>query len=223
MKSRITLYTLFFVLVNGMILHAQNSKKDVKYIFFLHNRFVQLYDLGVQHPQYGKAEYLEILDKFRKQGFLVMSEKRPVNTQMQAYAHKIVSQVDSLMKRGIKPENITIIGTSMGGYIAQYVSTYLKNPGLNFVLIGCYMDNDLQSMPDIQLCGNILSIYEATDTLGVSMKQRIARSTHKIPHFREIELHTNLKHGFLYHPTDEWMIPAMLWANGDYAFKTRSK
>ncbi len=121
----------------------------------------------------------------------------------------------------MQANNITVVGTSMGGYIAQYVSTSLKNPKLNFVLVGCYMDNDLKSLPEIQLCSNILSIYEKTDSLGVSMKERIEASNIIIPHFKEIELYTNKKHGFLYHPMDEWMKPAIQWAKCDYNLQTK--
>lgn len=220
MIKQITLTVTAFTLLLAQLVSAQKSSPESKYIFFLHNRYVQLFDLDVPHPEFGKAEYLEIIDKFRQSGFIVLSEKRPKNTDIKEYARKIGSQVDSLLQIGVKPENITIIGTSFGGYIAQYVSTNLKNHRLNFVLIGCYTDNDLHSMPEIQLCGNILSIYEKSDTLGVCMKKRIGTSKNKIPHFKEIELHTNNKHGFLYHPMDEWILPAIQWAKGLYKLKT---
>ena len=210
---------MLIALIGLMLPGCETSKKsfqEEKYIFFLHNRFIQLFDLNVVHPEYGRAEYNEILNQFRDSGFTVLSEKRPLDTQAEEYANKIKNQIDSLLTSGVSPHHITIVGTSMGGYIAQYVSTNLKNPELNFVLIGCFMENDLQTMPEIQLCGNILSIYEKSDTLGVSMQRRIEASQNNIPHFKEIELHTNLKHGFFYHPMAEWMKPAMQWARRDY-------
>lgn len=218
-------YTYLLLLACSVLFLPYNLKgKETgrKYVFFLHNKFVELFDLQEKHPDYGRAEYHEILNRLSASGFRVISEKRPKDTDMEMYAVKVVQQIDSLVKAGVKPEDITVIGTSKGGYIAQYVSTLLRNPEVNFVLIGCYQDNDLTNRPEINLCGNILSIYEKTDSFGVTMTNRIETSEHKIPHFKEIELHTGLKHGFLYHPMDEWMLPAMEWAKGNYNVLTGS-
>jgi D-alanyl-D-alanine carboxypeptidase len=219
-------YIYFLLLTWSMFFLPYNvSSKEMeqKYVFFLHNKFVELFDLQEMHPEYGKAEYHEILEGFRQAGFVVISEKRPKDTDMKKYASKVVHQIDSLIRDGVKPGNITVVGTSKGGYIAQYVSTFLRNPKLNFVLVGCYQQSDLSSRLDIRLCGNILSIYEKTDSFGVSMKRRIEVSGRKIPHFKEMELHTGLKHGFLYHPLDEWMQPAIQWANGNYNVLTTAE
>jgi CubicO group peptidase (beta-lactamase class C family)/predicted esterase len=176
-----------------------------------------MYGLNDLHPQYGRAEYTEIIEKFSHSGFTVISEKRMVDTDVKMYARKVVVQIDSLLKKGVPANNISVIGTSKGGYIAQYISTYLGNPNVNFAFVGSYRDCDITEMPEIQFCGNILSIYEKTDTAnGVSAIKRKEISAKKIPHFKEIELHTNLHHGFLYHPMDEWMEPVMQWANGNY-------
>ncbi|WP_316803828.1 hypothetical protein [Pedobacter nototheniae] len=186
------------------------------YIFFLHNKFAEDHPLTEAHPEYGKTAYKEILDKFNANGFQVISEKRPANTDVGKYTKKVISQIDSLLKLGIKPNHITVIGTSKGGYIAQYVSSNLKNPDVNFVFIGCYRDKDLTSFPGINYCGNILTIYEKSDEFGVSALKRKETSNLKINHFKEIELNTGLKHGFLFKPMQEWMEPAMQWAKQQY-------
>lgn len=219
MKKVLIFFSLIFLLYLSYNLFALNHSIEPRgYLFFLHNRFLELNDLNVVDQEYGRAEYHEILEKFRKAGFIVISEKRPANTDAIAYARKVVSQVDSLIKQGVSAENITVVGTSKGGYIAQYVSTYLKNPKVNFVFIACYQDQDLKELPDIQFCGNILSIFEKSDFYGVSAIKRKESSTLAIPHFKEIELKTNLKHGFIYHPMDEWIKPTIKWANGNYEF-----
>lgn len=194
----------------------KTSNKEQRYIFFLHNAFVEQNDLNVAHPEYGKAEYNEILDSYRKDNFIVYSEIRSKNTNAAKYAKKIVKQIKELLKEGIPPHKITVIGTSKGGYIAQYVSTYLANPDVNFVFIGCFRDTDIEQIPEINFCGNILTIYEESDAFGVSAIKRKETSKLKINHFKEIELHTNLKHGFLYKASDNWIAPSKKWANGDY-------
>lgn len=146
----------------------------------------------------------------------MISEKRNGNVNVREYAQAVVLQIDSLLSKGINAQNITIVGTSKGGYIAQYVSTIAENPDLNFVLIGCFQDSDMEEIPDINFCGNILNIYEKTDPFGVSAIARKENSTCTITHFKEIEVNTGLNHGFLYKALKEWMAPTMEWARGNY-------
>lgn len=217
MKLQKLLFLLLPLLSNFIaVSQSQTKNKDQRYIFFFHNKFVEENDLNVAHPEYGKAEYNEIIDSFKKDNFIVISEKRKKNTNAAKYAEKMVKQIKKLIKEGVSPNKITVIGTSKGGYIAQYVSTYLANPDVNFVFIGSFMDRDIEESPDINFCGNILTIYEKSDIYGVSAIKRKETSKLKINHFKEIELHTNLKHGFLYKALDEWIAPSKKWANGNY-------
>ncbi len=195
---------------------AQNDKTAARYLFFLHNRFLEDYALEDAHPEYGKVEYTAILQAFRQAGFTVFSEKRVAKTDVKLYARKIVAQIDSLLKTGVSLDHISVVGTSKGGYIAQYVSTFLANPEMNYVFIGCYQDVDLQELPDIQFCGNILTIYDKSDFYGVSAKAKKEASPLKVPHFKEIELDTRLKHGFLYQALDAWLMPAIKWSKQGY-------
>ncbi len=222
MKLSLNLFSIvFFFLFLSFSGFSQekNFNKDQRYIFFLHNAFVEENPLNVEHPEYGRAEYNEILDSYRKDNFIVFSEIRSKNTNGAKYAKKIEKQIKALLKKDVSPNHITVIGTSRGGYIAQYVSTYLKNPEVNFVFIGCYRDSDIENIPEINFCGNILTIYEKSDIYGVSAIKRKETSKLKINHFKEIELNTNLKHGFLYKASDDWIAPSKKWANGNYDLK----
>lgn len=186
------------------------------YLFFFHNRFLEEMNVDAIHPDYGKAEYYEILSEFKKAGFTVFSEKRASGTDISLYAKKITYQIDSLLKKGVKPNHITVVGTSKGGYIAQYVSTYLANPDVNYVFIGSYRDQDITKLPNINFCGNILNIYEASDEFGSSAIKRKEISTLKVSRFKEIELHNGLKHGFLFKARKEWIKPVISWGKRDY-------
>ncbi|MFC4818458.1 dienelactone hydrolase family protein [Flavobacterium sp. GCM10023249] len=222
-----TNYLLLILSIFTCILCSGQSKKEThpngnNYLFFLHNRFVEENDLDVKHPEYGKAEYLEIITSFKKDGFIVLSEKRKKNTDVKKYAEKIVTQIDSLLQKGVQPNHITVVGTSKGGYIAQYVATFMANPDVNFVFIGSFRESDIENYPQIQFCGNILTIYEKSDEFGVSAVQRKKNSTLKINTFREIELNTNLKHGFLFQPLPEWIEPCKMWAKRNYTFDNQT-
>lgn len=216
MQKLLKTLTFSLAILSSILSFSQTKDENQRYIFFFHNKFVQENPLNAIHPEYGKAEYNEILESFRKDNFIVFSEKRKKNTNAAEYAEKIAKQVKALIKKGVPPNHITVIGASQGGYIAQYVSTYLSNPDVNFVFIGCFRDVDIQEIPDINFCGNILTIYEKTDIYGVSAIKRKETSKCKIDHFKEIELNTGLKHGFLFKAADNWIAPSKKWANGNY-------
>lgn len=209
MKAKLTV----LVLLVGLV---QSYAQDERYLFFLHNRFIEEHQLHELHPEYGKAYYEEVLSAFRKAGFKVLSEKRPADTDMPIYARKITGQVDSLLALGIKPGNITVVGTSKGGYIAEYVSSFLRNPEVNFVFVGSIFDGDTKSIPEINFCGNILAIRERTDSMSASGEERKRTSKFKVNHYKDIELTTGLKHGFLFQPLKEWIEPSIQWAKGNY-------
>lgn len=197
-------------------LFACGNENDERFIFFLHNRFLEEHELNELHTEYGRTEYKEIIAEFEKSGLNVISEKRNGNVNARDYAVGIVNQIDSLITTGIEPQKITVIGTSKGGYIAQYVSTLMNNQDLNFVFIASFRNSDIQNIPEINYCGNILTIYEKSDPFGVSSLERKKTSDCGIKHFEEIELNTGLGHGFLFKPLKEWIEPTIKWAKGNY-------
>lgn len=198
----------------------KNTKYEQDYIFFIHNKFLEDNPDGTFSEKYNvTVDYKGILQSFENDGFVVFSEKRSPKANERAFANKVISQIDSLMSKGVQPNHITVIGTSKGGYIAQVVSTFAKNPDLNFVFIGSFQDSDIEEIPEIQFCGNILTIYEKSDIYGVSAINRKETSTLKINRFKEIELNTGLKHGFLYIASDEWIKPCKMWAKRNYELK----
>ncbi len=215
MKTKFLILFLVLLLISCRI----QIKDDSKFIIFLHNRFLETHSLEELHPEYGRMEYKKILAEFVKAGLNVISEKREGNVNAREYAIGVINQIDSLILKGVKPTDITIVGTSKGGYIAQYVSTLANNPKLNYVFIASYRNIDIQTIPEINYCGNILTIYEKSDTLGVSAIERKRSSSCKIEIFKEIELDTKMKHGFIFKPLKEWIEPVINWANGIYEIK----
>ncbi|MDH6250283.1 pimeloyl-ACP methyl ester carboxylesterase [Chryseobacterium sp. H1D6B] len=203
-------FLFFFFLIFSNLVFSQ----QMQYVFFLHNKFLEGHSFTEQHPQYGIAEYKPILAKLKSKNTVVISEKRAGPTDPKVYAKKIVSQIDSLQAKGIPSKNITVIGTSQGGYIAQYVSYYAKNSDLKFVLIGAsFKDDSLNEDPDFRLYGKILSITEKSDDNREALSQQKRYLHSKLKGFKEIELNTGLNHGFLFKALDEWINPAKDWIN----------
>lgn len=212
MKSLLILLGISFAITAS----ALENEGEERFIFFLHNQFLEDNNFDVRHPEFGRVQYKEVLAAYEEAGFTVISEKRKGNVFPKTYAVIVRDQIDSLKSTGVTADRITVIGTSKGGYIAQYVSTFTNDPALNFVFIGCYQQDDIQFLPEINFCGNILNIYEKSDPLGSSALKRKEASTCDIKNFKEIELDTGMRHGFLFKPLKEWIGPSISWANGDY-------
>lgn len=207
----ITILTVF-----SFIMYGQKSElKQKQYIFFLHNKFLEGHSGDDAHPKYGIVEYEKMLHELKDSSNIVLFEKRKPNTDPAAYALKIKKQIDQLIKKGIKAENIAVVGTSQGGYIAQYISYYMKNSELKFVFIGAsFKDDSLEKDENFRLYGKILSITEKSDDghIPLSQEQRFIRSN--IKNFKEIELNTGFNHGFLFKALDAWIIPTKEWIYG---------
>lgn len=207
----ITILTVF-----SFIMYGQKSElKQKQYIFFLHNKFLEGHSGDEAHPKYGIVEYEKMLHELKDSSNIVLFEKRKPNTDPAVYALKIKKQIDQLIKKGIKAENIAVVGTSQGGYIAQYISYYAKNPELKFVFIGAsFKDDSLEKDENFRLYGKILSITEKSDDghVPLSKEERFIRSD--IKNFKEIELNTGLNHGFLFKALDAWIIPTKEWIYG---------
>ena len=187
-----------------------------KFVFYLHGAIIEN-----QGPNavdtingFGAYKYSDILDSLKKRKCTVISEVRKPNTAIKDYAEVVAKQIDSLLKKKINPENITVIGASKGSVIAMYVSTIVKNKDVNYVFMAACTDGLFASDPDILFYGNILSIYEKSDFRGSCIKFKNKSKT--INHYKEIEINTGLRHGFLYRPISEWMDPVTKWINNDY-------
>jgi len=207
---------LFLFMVACLPSHAQELlneppaklERDKKYLFYLHGKFLENNPLDASHPRYGEYAYEKIKKAFSSKGFVVISEKRSKDTDVEQYAAKVVAQIQAMLKE-VPPSNITVVGGSKGSYIAQWISTLLKSKEVNFVLLaGCKDDVD---KPDIHLHGNVLSIYEASDSLGQSCNylQNVPNGIH---HYKEIEINLGIQHQIVYQPYAEWISPTVEWA-----------
>jgi hypothetical protein len=208
MKMKNYLFTLllgFSVVANGQ-----------KYVFYLHGKIIENKGPNAVDNTngYGAYKYYDILDSIRKKGFTVISEPRPKDTQLKPYALKVTAQIDSLVKRGVTPSDITVIGASKGAMIAMLTSSYAKNKSVNYVFMAACTDDIIETLPDINCYGNILSVYEKSDQPKSCIK--LKNQSPNITHYKEIEINTGLRHGFLYRPIPEWLSPALKWAGNEY-------
>ncbi|HEX7295901.1 MAG TPA: hypothetical protein VF251_09140 [Pyrinomonadaceae bacterium] len=189
--------------------NAQPIDKVSRYVLYLPGRIVEPENTRPVSPKYGAYEYEQIVQTFKKSGFKVISEARNHDTDVERYAATVADEIRGLLIGGVPAKHITVVGASQGSWIAMLTSTYLKNRDVNFVfLAACSADPGFLKLVDLH--GKILSIYERTD---------LAQSCHEfrkdatgVKAWKEIEVNTGLKHGFLFRPISEWVEPTIAWA-----------
>jgi hypothetical protein len=177
------------------------------YLFYLHGRIVEDRGIRPTHERHGVYEYEQIVDTFKQAGFVVISEVRRKDTDMEQYAAIVAEQVRRLLKAGVPPKRITVVGASKGAGITIRASRDLKNRNIKFVTMGPCAADFLQPM---NVHGNLLSIYERSDVGRVCPTVRA--DARKVGKYKELELNTGLGHGFLYKPMKEWVEPVLTWA-----------
>ena len=194
----------------GRIQSAPPAGPDPRasYVFYLHGRIVEQQGANAVSPELGRYEYGAILEALARAGHEVISELRPATTAVPAYARKLVAQIRHLLAAGVPATSVTVIGASKGGAIALRVSQMLATPRIGYVLLGSCGAGPAAG----KLHGDVLSIYEHSDSVGRSCNAWFRASPELGPH-RELELNTGLHHGFLYRPITEWIGPALAWTD----------
>ncbi len=183
--------------------------KRARYLIYISGYIVHSGNPRPTSPRFGIYEYEKILETFRQNGFIVISEARKQSSELEPYATTVAGHIDRLLKGGVPPQQITIVGASQGAWIAMLASTSLKNQKLNFVLLGsCAADDGLLKIVDLH--GNVLFISERTDLPGSC--ERFRADATGLSGYKFLEINTGQKHGFLFRPMEEWIRPTIDWA-----------
>lgn len=215
MKFILCLMFLYPIIFSGQTIGfsvPRQYKATDKFIFYLHGGVVTvLGDNAINQsvPEWGPYEYSNILDSLRRRGFHVISERRFEGIPDSFYVKKISMQIDTLLKKGVKPGNILVLGASAGWDIGIRVSQAMKNHKLKFILMGGCWPETYKSFEGIKLFGHFLSITEITDPHGTCLD--IFKNKKEIKSFNEIILNTGLSHGFIYKGYKEWIDPVIKW------------
>jgi len=184
---------------------------NAKYLFYLHGRLIENEGIRPTDPRYGVYEYEDILKTLAAQGFTVISEARPRDTDINQYAEKVAGQIHALLNAKVPPRRITILGASKGAIIAMRVSTVLRNKNVNFIIMSnCndWVDRNYQ----IDLHGNVLSIYDVNDEFARTCRKFFDKAT-GLGNRREVMLKVGTGHAVLYKPMKEWVDLVVDWAN----------
>lgn len=182
-----------------------------RYVIYLHGRIIEDQGRRPTHATWGTYEYQQILDKFAADGLVVISEQRPPLTDMDKFASHVADQVRALLRAGVPPEQVSVVGFSKGGGIAMRASALLRNPRINFVFLAACGDGDFDGV-NIEVWGRILSVYEASDEIGRSCQSLFAKPG-ATGERSELRINLGEEHGTFFRPHHEWLTPALRWVH----------
>ncbi len=180
-----------------------------QHIFYLHGSIIEQQGKEAFSEEFGKYELDSIIAALKTENAFVYCEIRKENVDPRDYAMKISKQVDSLIQLQVNPKNITVIGASKGAIIAANVSDINKN-AINYVFLAG--NNDYQEENnDWKFHGQVLCFYDTSDGIAGKNYNYWKNNKNYTTTIQQIELKTNLGHGFLYKPLPEWVIPTKRW------------
>lgn len=180
-----------------------------RYVFYSHGYIVEGDNATPQHPRWGVYDFPAVKQALSSDEHILIAAHRKQDTPPFDHAATLETQVNTLLNKGVPPHNIHLVGFSRGGFITAIASSKLKNESLNFTLLAA-CTSGLANHPDITLHGNILSIYETSDSVG-SCNDLVSRSGDSVSSYKELAITTGKEHGAFYRPVDVWVEPVMKW------------
>ena len=187
--------------------------RSARHLIYLHGKIIEDKGIRPSDPKFGTYEYMEILKALEQKGFVVITESRPKDTDPVDYSRKVVKQIKTLLDAGVPPGRITVVGASKGAVIAMLASTALKHRDVNFVIMANCNDW-LMRTHEIDLHGNVLSIYDVNDEFGRTCRPFFEKATGLNRH-KEVELQIGIGHAVLYKPLPEWIDLVDEWAKSE--------
>jgi Phospholipase/Carboxylesterase len=182
-----------------------------RYVIFSHGLIAEGEDPKPVSPQYGVYDFPQIKQAlFKGGGFNLIAVQRKKGLDFDTHANQLESCVHQLLKAGVKPSRITLVGFSRGGQITAVAASHLASEGINTAILAICQEGDFapDSGPPLVLGGNFLSIYETSDQLGSCAK--LAGRGHLVS-FKEVTISTGKAHGAFFEPRPEWIKPLKAW------------
>jgi hypothetical protein len=104
---------------------------------------------------------------------------------------------------------LAAVGVHLVGILDRDAHVHICEKSRSKLLLIAACSADPEFLKMVELYGNILSIYEHSDVAQTCRDYRADATG--IKDWKEIEVNTGLKHGFLFRPMKEWVAPTVAW------------
>lgn len=179
-----------------------------KYVFYSHGFIVEGKNPTPINSRWGIYDFPQIKKALSDENYNLIAYHRPKGTDPRVFAKKLTEDAMTLIKKGVKPENISFVGFSRGGAITVLTSHYLASDMVNFVILaGC--SKFVKSNPELEVYGHVFSVFETSD--GVGSCQFLIDRSKRVKSFKELSISTGKEHGAFYKPLPEWVVPVKKW------------
>ncbi|CDL85166.1 esterase [Xenorhabdus szentirmaii] len=190
----------------------KNINPDEKYVFYNHGKVLEgniEKPVNPSKPHWGVYDFPGVKESLSDPDYHLIAYHRPKNTNPFEYAKKLNNDINKLIKAGVLPQNITIIGFSRGGEITIYSATELKNKNISYIILAA-CSNEIQRNKKYKLYGHVYSVIEKSDEVG-SCDGIKNNSGDNIRSYDELLIDTGQSHGVFFRPNPEWVKPVKDW------------
>jgi metallo-beta-lactamase class B len=179
-----------------------------RYLLYLHGRILEREGRRAVSPDFGAYELDSILASLAARGFEVIADVRTSEVGRE-YALQVADRVGRLLKAGVPPSNVLVVGASKGGWLALETAAALGRDDLAFVVLAGCGPNTVELGP--RLRGRVLSVMDRSDRPDVSCESTFAAAP-RLRGRKQVVTDLGLGHGLVYNPLLEWLDPLGEWA-----------
>ncbi len=123
---------------------------DARYVVYSHGLIVEGDDETPVSPEFGRYDFPAIRRAlFDGGGFNLIAPHRPKDADYGQYVDTLVSWVRQLLRAGVRPGRITLVGFSRGGQMTASASSRLASEHINTALIAICSNGDFVRDPPL--------------------------------------------------------------------------
>lgn len=126
-----------------------------------------------------------------------------------AHAHRVANHVRLMMRQGVPPESISVVGFGPSSAVATLASSFIGHRRISYVLLG-RCDVLLKSQYRFRMSGRVLGVRDADDPASHSCRPLWGQSP-KVTDRRDMVLHTGYGAALFDQPRAAWVQPVAAW------------
>lgn len=157
------------------------------------------------------VDHLALIDAFGERGFTVHTLAFAGESDA-GYARRIAKHVRALMREGVPPERITVVGAGSGSPVAALTSAATGHRRVNYVLLG-QCDRTLRDEYRFRMSGRVLGMRADSDDSSHSCRP-LWQDAPKVGERRDFVIASPLGARLFDQPREEWMQPLARWSQG---------